>query len=408
MPPRRTLYLDHNATTPILPEVARALREHLVEAEGVAGAALGNPSSLHAPGRRARARLEGARERVAKALGVDPAELTFTSGGTESNNLFILGVEDPRQPLWISAVEHPSVREAARRRWALGAPGGELPVLADGRLDPALRDRGLDFSGALVSLQWVNNETGTIQELREWAEWFRSRGAIVHTDGAQGFFRLPAGPAELGVDAATITAHKSFGPAGVGALWVRRGIVLDPILRGGSQEKKLRPGTENLLAIVGFGALAERALAGPLWDLASLAERAAGFRGALRRIPGLTIVSPETGSFPACVAVAFDDLIAETLLVRLDLEGIAASSGSACSSGARQPSSVLAAMGVPDRAIRGALRFSFGPSTTAEELAFAADRLAAIAADLRAGATTRATAPLRGARSPGSDPEAPR
>ncbi len=373
----RTVYLDHNATTPLHPQVAAAMRAHLDGGEG------GNPSSLHAPGRRARAVLEGARESVAAVLRVDPAELTFTSGGTESNNLMLLGVADPGQALWISAVEHPSVREAARRRWAQGAPGGELPVTASGQLDRELRERGIDFGGSLVSIQWVNNETGTIQELREWTRWFREQGAIVHTDGAQGFFRLPDGPAELGVDAATITAHKSLGPTGVGALWVRRGVILDPVLRGGPQEKKVRPGTENLLAIVGFGALAELAQRAPIWDLVALAVRADRFRARIREVSGLAIVSPETGAFPGCISVTIEDLIAETVLVRLDLEGIAASSGSACSSGAREPSHVLKAMGVPDRAIRGALRFSLGPETTDEQLAYAADRLTAIVSDLR-------------------------
>lgn len=373
MSPRRSVYLDHNATTPLDTEVAEAMRRFL------ASGAEGNPSSLHAPGRSARGQLEKARERVASALGVEPQDLHFTSGGTESNNLALLGVPDPAQPLWITAIEHPAAREPARRRWARGAPGGELPVLPSGHLDPAIRDGDTDFSGALVSLQWVNNETGTIQELRDWVDWFHERGALVHTDGAQGFFRLPETIPDLDVDLATVTAHKSFGPVGVGALWVRRGIVLDPILLGGPQEKKVRPGTESLLSIVGFGALAER---GPLWDLEALSARAATFRERLAEIDGLRIVSPVEGGFPGCVTVTLADRIAETVLVRLDLEGIAASSGSACSSGAREPSHVLKAMGVPDAEIRGALRFSLGPTTTDEDLEYVAGRLAAIHGEL--------------------------
>ena len=379
MPPRNSspIYLDHNATTPLHPRVVEAMQALLTLGGG------GNPSSLHAPGRGARAVLETARETVANALGIDPAELFFTSGGTESNNLMVLGVPDPEQPLFISSIEHPSVREAARLRWARGAPGGELPVTATGHLDDSIRERGPEFKGALVSLQWINNEVGTIQDLREWAEWFREQGAMVHTDGAQGFFRLPDRIPDLGVDAATITAHKSFGPTGIGALWVRRGKILDPILRGGPQEKKVRPGTENLLAIIGFAALAQIFQESPLWDLELLATRAKTFRANLGTIEGLRVVSPALRSFPGCVSITVDDLIAETVLVRLDLAGIAASSGSACSSGAREPSHVLAAMGVPDRAIRGAIRFSAGPMTTAEELARVAETLAGIVADLR-------------------------
>ena len=371
------LHLDHNATTPLHPRVRDAMVAFLDEHLG------GNPSSLHSLGREARAELERSREAVAQLLDVDPADVTFTSGGTESNNLALLGDADRTRPLWITAVEHPSVREAARRRWADGAPGGELPVDGEGRLDRAIEERRDEFDGALVSLQWVNNEVGTIQDLPRWSRWFRECGATVHTDGAQGFFRLPETIPELEVDLATITAHKSFGPVGVGALWVRRGAILDPILKGGPQEKKVRPGTENLLAIVGFAELARIAQEAPLWDLASLREKAAGFRSGLASIEGLRVISPEEGSYPSCVSVTIDELIAETVLVRLDLAGIAASSGSACSSGAREPSHVLAAMAVPDAAIRGAIRFSFGPSTSADDLARVVNELRAIVDDLR-------------------------
>lgn len=370
------IYLDNNATTPLDPRVARVMVEELERG------APANPSSLHGAGRDARSRLERAREQLAGRLAVDPSELTFTSGGTESNNLALLGVAEPEQPLFISAIEHPSVREAARRRWAAGAPGGELPVDGEGRLDRSIRERGAEFEGALVSIQWVNNEVGTIQALADWAAWFHEQGALVHTDGAQGFFRLPDTIPELGVDLATITAHKSFGPTGVGALWVRRGVLLDPLLRGGPQEKKVRAGTENLPAIIGMGALAALDQEALLWADRGLAERLGRFRAELAGIDGVRVLSPE-GAFPTCVSIAVADCLAETILVRLDLEGVAASSGSACSSGAREPSHVLAAMGVPDREIRGAIRLSAAPSTTEEELSRVAGHLARIVADLR-------------------------
>ncbi|MFQ5653403.1 MAG: cysteine desulfurase family protein [Planctomycetota bacterium] len=372
----REIYLDHNATTPLDPEVREEMERLLRDCHG-------NPSSLHGPGRAARRIVEEARERLADSLGAEAGEVYFTSGGTESNNLMILGVEDRLQPLYTTAVEHPSVLEPARRRWRQGVPGGLLEVDGEGRLREETPGDEERYRGALVSIQWVNNETGVIQDLPRWCRHFQERGAVVHTDGAQGFFRLPHTIGELGVDAATVTAHKSFGPVGVGALYLRRGLIVDPVFCGGPQERKVRPGTENILAIHGMGVLADIAGRRRLWPEEAMRRKSRRLRDLLSALPGIRILTPQEGSFPNTISVAFADLEAETLLVRLDMEGIAASSGSACSSGAREPSHVLRAMGVPDREIRGAVRLSSGPETTVEMLEQATARLGAIVGELR-------------------------
>ena len=373
----RRIYLDYNSTTPLHPRVREAIHEVLGQ--------VGNPSSLHGHGRCARRLVEEARERVAGYLGVDPAELYFTSGGTESNNLVATGLAPRLGSLWISATEHPSLMEPARRLWRSGLKGNRLPVDAEGRLrDDALE--GIEIEGGLVSIQWVNNETGVIQDLDRWREAVHARGALLHTDGAQGFFRLPDPVLSRGIDAATITAHKSFGPLGVGVLYLRRGGVVNPLLAGGPQERQVRPGTENLPAIHGLGVLAELAAAADLWPREGLVAAARRFRGWVGEIPGVRFVTPDVtpdgGAFPNTLSLTLEGLDAATVLVRLDLAGISASSGSACSSGAREPSRVLAAMGVPDAELRGALRFSWGPDTPLADLEHTAHRLARIVRDL--------------------------
>ncbi len=369
------LYLDYNATTPLHPRVRAAMAELLDEFSG-------NPSSMHGFGRRARRIVEEAREKLAAYLRVGPAELYFTSGGTESNNLAIQGLAPVDRPLWVGASEHPSLLEPARRRWRQGTPGGALPLLEDGRVRPDALTASGDLRGGLVSIQWANNETGTIQDVEAWCEAAHERGALFHTDGAQGFFRIPEPILLDGIDSATLTAHKSFGPVGVGVLYLRRGTVVEPILCGGPQEKQVRPGTENLVAIHGLGVLAEIAGSSRLWPWEELIPRKRLLRDRIERIPGARIITPDENALPNTLLATFAGLEAETLLVRLDLAGIAVSSGSACSSGAREPSHVLKAMGIPDREIRGAVRISFGPATSAPDLERAASALEWIVAEL--------------------------
>jgi len=344
------IYLDHNATTPLHPQVAEKMHQCLQ------GAAPANPSSLHRHGRDARKILDDARDQLSSLLAVESSELHFTSGGTESNNLAIQGLAPIDAPLFVGATEHPSVLEPARQQWQQGRPGGVLEVDSSGKIG--------DFevvNGALYSIQWINNETGISQEISKLAGQIHDGGGRLHIDGAQGFFRIPMTIPELSVDAATITAHKSFGPVGAGALWVRKGLLIDPLLRGGPQEKKIRPGTENLLSITGLGELARVARSTPLWDLVALRLAREALLLPLQEIPDCKIIPQQEDDWPGCVHVSFRGIHAETLLVRLDMEGISASSGSACSSGAREPSHVLEAMGVDLDWIRGSIRLSLGP-----------------------------------------------
>lgn len=380
----RSYYLDHNATTPLHPRVREAMVEILAEE-------LGNPSSPHAPGRTARRVIEEAREAVADFLEVDAGEIFFTSGGTEANNLWVHGGDEPDAPLYVSAVEHPSILQPARAEWGALRPsparGGVIPVDATGALrgPEALPDLPARLpEGARVSLQWVNNETGRVQDLAPHVATWRARGAsTVHTDGAQGFFRLSTRLADLGVDAATLTAHKSFGPTGVGVLFLRRGTVLDPIQQGGSQERSLRPGTENVAAIHGLGVLARLAQHEELWPLDQLADARDSFREALSAVDPLRFLVAADDAFPSVVTVSLPDLPSEAVLAALDRVHVAASNGSACASGSRRPSEGLRALGLEDPWLGGVIRFSFGPSHTSADLTEVARRFRAVVAELR-------------------------
>ncbi len=370
-----SVYLDFNATTPIHAEIAHQMSGWLLAGEP------SNPSSLHSHGREARRFLEQARQRLASYLHVDPAELHFTSGGTESNNLAMFGLAPTDSPLHVGATEHPSILEPAKHQWQMGRPGGLLDVDACGRIQ--------DFEveeGALYSIQWVNNETGITQDIPDLATRIHDGGGWLHIDGAQGFFRLDQTIAELGADSASITAHKSFGPIGVGALWVRSGLLVEPVIRGGPQEKKIRPGTENLPSIRGLGLLAEIAQTqspSRLWDLDQLRESRAALIAQLESIPDTRIVEHRPQDWPGCVHIGFLGIHAETLLVRLDMAGISASSGSACSSGAREPSHVLEAMGFEIDWIRGSVRLSMGPTSSVDLMTGVGVQLARIVEELR-------------------------
>ncbi len=372
------LYLDHNATTPLHPVVAEKMQQECLQSSVPA-----NPSSLHRHGRAARKILDDARDQLSSLLAVESSELHFTSGGTESNNLAIKGLAPIDAPLFVGATEHPSVLEPARQQWQQGRPGGVLEVDSSGKI----RDFEV-VDGALYSIQWINNETGISQDISKLAGHIHDGGGLLHIDGAQGFFRIPRTIPELDVDAATITAHKSFGPVGAGALWVRKGLLIDPLLRGGPQEKKIRPGTENLLSITGMGELARVACISPLWDLAALRLAREALLRPLQEIPNCKIIPQQEDDWPGCVHVSFRGVHAETLLVRLDMEGISASSGSACSSGAREPSHVLEAMGVDLDWIRGSIRLSLGSVERASQkeilqLTSAGKLIASIVSQLR-------------------------
>ncbi len=331
----------------------------------------GNPSSVHAEGRKAHAVLETAREAVAAALGAEPRSVVFTSGGTEANNLAVLGA--PVDRILVSALEHPSVIEPARRS------GRDVAVIGadeSGVIDLEELVEALETGSgeALVSVMLANNETGAIQPLDDAVRICRERGALVHTDGTQAAGKIGVSFEGLGIDLMTVSAHKLGGPMGVGALIVREGIELSPLVSGGGQELRRRAGTESLVSIAGFGAAIESAVneqesfAARMTDLRDRLESELDALGAATHIlGGAAFRLPNTSCF------AIEGVGAELLLMGLDLEGVAVSSGSACSSGKVAPSHVLAAMGVDPELSRGAVRVSFGwNSTEADVDAFGA------------------------------------
>jgi len=384
---RRTVYADHHATSPLRPEAFEAMRPWLT---GLAA----NPSSLHAPGRAARAAVEGARERIAALLGARAEEIVFTSGGTESDALAVCGgaraVRDER-PLRtrvaFSAAEHAAVREAVRSLRPEGFEPAEVPV--DGTGLPRADDLAVALDGrtALLSLILAGNETGARNgAIAEAAAAARGAGALVHTDAVQAVGKVPVRPSELGVDLLSFTGHKLGGPKGAGVLWVRRGVRLAPLFAGGGQERGRRGGTENVAAIAGLAAALEAALSRLEEEGRRVGALRDAFEAGLReKVPGVRVngLGPG-GRLPTASSVTFPGVDGETLLVALDLDGVAASSGSACSSGTPAPSRVLLACGLPEAEVRATLRFSFGWTTTEADVEALLEILPPVVARVRA------------------------
>lgn len=351
-------YLDHNATTPVRPEAMQAVLAAMQEG--------GNPSSVHAAGRTARKRLEQARREVAALIGGDPAGLVFTSGGTEANALALLG--SGRARILYSAIEHDSVR-------AVHPQAEPVPVTPDGVIDLGALDAMLaaDRGPAIISLMLANNETGILQPLAEAREIAHRHGALIHCDAIQAAGKLPVdvvaiNGAALGVDLMSLSGHKIGGPPGVGALYIRPGLDLAAIQRGGGQERRLRGGTENLPGIAGFGAAA-RAAAADIDRVQALAGwRDALEEGVLAATPQAVIIGQGMPRLPNTSCIALPGMKAENIVMALDLAGVAVSAGSACSSGKVTASHVLAAMGLPQEIAGGAIRVSFGWTSTAADV----------------------------------------
>jgi len=361
------IYFDYNATTPLAPEAIDAVTAATRDL-------FGNASSVHTFGQQAKGALDQARSSVATLIGGDPLEVVFTSGGTESDNFAIRGVAEALEPtkrrhLITTAIEHEAVlntlKALARRGWKTTI----LPVDQSGIVSPdRLRDVITDDT-ALVSVMHANNEIGTIQPVAELAAIAHEHGALLHSDGVQSAGKIPVDVRSLGVDLFSISAHKFNGPKGAGALWIRRGTRLQPIQTGGKHERNRRAGTENVPAIAGMGAAAKLAAA----KLASDASRVAALRdrletGILGAVEGTVVNGARDRRVPNTTNISFDRVEAESLLIALDLEGIAVSTGSACSSGTLEPSHVLRAMGFPAHRTQNSLRFSLGMFSTAEEV----------------------------------------
>ena len=358
-----SVYLDHNATTPLDAEVREAMQASL-------GPAFGNPSSVHARGRAARDAIEQARVEVAALAGAEPGQVVFTGGGTEANNLALKGLAArmPGGRILIGATEHEAIRAPAealaRRGWAVA----QLPVDAAGRVDPATVAAQMADDVRLVSVMWANNETGVINDIAAIARIVRDAGAVLHTDAVQAAGKLEIDFRAAGVQLMTLSAHKLYGPKGVGALIMDRALDLEPLVHGGGQEQGRRGGTEGVAGIVGFGHAAALARARRARDSArqqSLRER---LEAGLAAREGVTLFGRDAARLPNTVQCAVAGLDGEALVLELDQRGFAVSSGSACHSRSGQPSHVLLAMGVEAVLARCAIRISLGRENTAADV----------------------------------------
>jgi len=361
------VYFDYNATTPLAPEVIDAVTR-------VTRDQFGNASSVHYFGQQAKGVLDDARSAVAALVNADPSEVVFTSGGTESDNFAIRGAADAIEPtgrrhLVACAIEHEAVlntlKALARRGWRTSlVPVDQTGIVAPDRVRDLLAD-----DTALVSVMHANNEIGTIQPIAEIARLAHERGALMHTDAVQSVGKIPVDVRALGVDLLTLSAHKFNGPKGAGVLWIKRGTRVQPILTGGKHERSRRAGTENVAAIAGMGVAARLAMG----RVAAEGARVGGLRdrleaGILAGVPGTAVNGTPSLRVPNTTNISFDRVEAESLLIALDLEGIAVSTGSACSSGTLEPSHVLRAMGLPAHRTQNSLRFSLGLFSTEEEV----------------------------------------
>ncbi len=376
------IYLDHNATTPVREEVLEAMLPYY-------RGGFGNPSSVHRFGREARQAVEAAREKVAALLGCDPAEVVFTGSGTESDNQAVKGAflahRQKGDHLITSRIEHHAVLHTVEYlQREFGARATYLGVDQQGLVSPQELEGAIDDRTILVSVMHANNEVGTIQPLAELAGICRERKVLLHTDAVQTFGKLDTDVGRLGVDLLSLSAHKIYGPKGVGALYIRRGTRLHPLVHGGGHERNRRAGTENVAGIVGLGTAAELAAREREAEEARLTElRERLWQGIRKSIPQVRRNGHPQRSLAGTLNVSFEYIEGEGILLYLDMKGIAASSGSACTSGSLEPSHVLAAMGVPTEIAQGSLRFSLGRGTDARQVDFTVEVLAQAVAKLR-------------------------
>lgn len=367
------VYFDYNATTPLAPAVLDAIA-------CAAQDLFGNASSVHHFGQQAKSALDDARSAVAALIRADPSEVIFTSGGTEADNFAIRGAAEaaepaPRRHLVASAIEHEAVlntlKALARRGWRTTL----IPVDQTGIVSPERVREALSDDTVLVSVMHANNEIGTIQPIAEIAKAVHERGALLHVDAVQTVGKIPIDVGTLGVDLLALSAHKFNGPKGAGVLWVKRGTRLQPLLTGGKHERNRRAGTENVPAIVGLGVaatLAAQKMTVEAARVGALRDRLES--GILARVPGTAVNGSRASRVPNTTNISFDHVEAESLLIALDLEGVAVSTGSACSSGTLAPSHVLRAMGFSSHRAQNSLRFSLGLFSTDEEV----DRVLAV------------------------------
>ena len=388
----RHVYADYNATTPLKPEVKAAMIEDFE--------IYGNASSMHAAGRLAHARVEEARAAVGVLLGAPAASIIFTSGGSESNNTVFetmrsltaapdgSPLKEGRREFITTTIEHPCVLNSAEYTQKLGFEVKFIPVDEYGKMKMDAYKAALSEKTLFVSVMMANNEIGTIQDLKEITRLAKEAGAYVHTDAVQAVGKIPVNVTDLGVDYLTMSAHKIYGPKGIGALYVKKGAPLYPLIHGGHQEDGFRAGTYNNIGILGFGKAAVIAVR----DLPEYQKRTSALRSQLRdgllaRIPNIKINGHPVDVLPNTLNVSFPGAEGEAILLSMDIAGIEASTGSACASGSLEPSHVLMAIGVTPELAHGSIRFSLGWGTTTEDVDYIVDTLEPIIKRLRAMST---------------------
>lgn len=372
------VYLDNNATTPLLPDVFEAMRPYF-------GEHFGNASSIHHHGQETRAAVEDARESVAVLLGCSAAEIIFTSGGTESDNLAIAGLTAPGDHVITSSIEHSAVLQSSKALAKLGCEVTVLPVDGRSLVDPADVRRALRPKTKLISVMMANNETGALQPVEEIARIAAEAGVLFHTDAVQAAAKVAIDVQRIGCHALSISGHKIHAPQGTGALFLKKGTQIQPLLYGGRHERSRRAGTENVPGIVGLGKAAK--LAREAFDrgddrkLAAMRDRLQ--QGILAQVDGAVVNGDGISRVPNTANIRFDHIEGEALVIALDLKGLAVSTGAACSSGAIEPSHVLVAMGLSSDQARASIRFSLGKQTTQEDIDFALSLVPETVARLR-------------------------
>lgn len=374
----RRVYFDNNATTPVLPEVLAAMQPYFAEH-------FGNASSMHHHGQQTRAAVERARESVAKMLGCHPAEIVFTGGGTEADNLAIFGIAKPGDHIITSTIEHHAVMNACKHLEENGCEVTWVPVSGKGQVDPEEVRRALRSNTKLITIMMANNETGVLQPAAEIGRIASEANVFFHTDGVQAAGKVPIDVQAMGCDLLSISGHKMHAPQGVGALYVRKGTALQPMLYGGRHERSRRAGTENVAGIVGLGKAAELARMtvedGEMQTLGALRDRIE--QAILAKIDVTGVNGEGAPRVPNTTNIYFDYIEGEALVIALDLKGLAVSTGAACSSGVIEPSHVLTAMNLPNDRARASIRLSLGKQNTAEEVEFALELIPVTVARLR-------------------------
>ena len=369
----KTIFFDYNSTTPVADEVILAMLPYFSEH-------FGNASSSHSYGQKALHAIDMARMQVAKAIGANADEIIFTGSGTEANNLAITGIankfKEKGKHIITSSIEHSSVYNTCKHLESCGFEITYLPVDKSGKINLSGLEASIKKETILVSTMTANNETGVIQNIKDISKIAEKYNVFTHTDAVQALGKMSVNVNDLGVDLLSISAHKIYGPKGVGALCLRRGLGIAPIIHGGGQEKKIRSGTENVQGIVGFGKACELAITNLDRNIEHLRKIRDLFEKEIRKhIPGVKINSFETDRIPNTSNITFPDISSETLLVKLDLNGIAASSGSACGSAGMESSKTLKALGLSEKEQNCTIRFSFGLYTDKEEIDYAVKTL---------------------------------